>query len=198
MKSPRKNLKRLKLGSPKLNVPLENISWRVVVPADFELTDSDGDLDLYEENFGREFDRNSYLVATESQRRVQQKQGVDQLAQANVWLQSGEQRKASLALNSAANNYALDAASNEDARVQLRELQAKQAIVGLNTRRQRMYLDNRADDQGFNVNKQLEQAAARNGIINMGEVRFRLQELGQFQEGNTKEENLMKTVFKAF
>ena len=35
------------------------------------------------------------------------------------------------------------------------------------------------------------QAAVRNGIINMGEVRFRPQEFGQFLAGNTKEENLV-------
>ena len=186
---PHQNLKRLELGSPQLNVPLENIDWRVIVPSDFDLVDSDGDLDLYDEDYGREFDRSFYLAAADSQRRVQAKQGIDQLEQANVWLQSGEQTKARLALNSAANNYALDAASNEDARVQLRELQKQQAIVGLNTRRQRIYLDNRADDQGFEPNKQLEQAAAGNRILNMGDVRFRLQELGQFQVGNTKEDN---------
>ena len=50
--------------------------------------------------------------------------------------------KARWALNSVANQYALDAASNEDARVQLENLQTQQAIVGLNTRRQRLYLDN--------------------------------------------------------
>ena len=186
---PGQNLKRLRLGSPQLNVPLENIDWKVIVPADYELIDNDGDLDLSKEAFGHEFDRQSYLAATLSQRKVQADQGVDLLEQANVWLQSGEQTKARLALNSVANNYALDAASNEDARVQLLQLQTKQAIVGLNTRRQRMYLDNRADDQGFEANKQLEQAAARNGIINMGEVRYRPQDFDQFLEGNTKEEN---------
>jgi hypothetical protein len=188
---PGQKLKKLQLGSPKLNVPLENIEWRVVVPADYELVDSDGDLDLRDEQWGEQYDRSQYLTATRAQRQSQAKQAEDLLEKANVYLQAGEQTKARLALNSVANNYALDAASNEDARVQLRELQTQQAIVGLNTRRQRMYLDNRADDQDFEVNAQLEQAAVRNGIINMGEVRFRPQEFGQFLEGNTKEENLV-------
>ena len=51
-----------------------------------------------------------------------------------------------MGLNSVANQYALDAASNEDASVQLENLQTQQAIVGLNTRRQRLYLDNNQND----------------------------------------------------
>ncbi len=186
---PGQDMRRLKLDSPKLNVPLENIRWRVVVPADYHYVSSDGDLDLTDEAFGEAFDRKYYLAATQSERQEQVQQAEQLLEQANDWLQSGEQTKARLALNSVANNYSLDAASNEDTRVQLRELQTQQAIVGLNTRRQRLYLDNKVDDQGFERNAQLETAAARNGIINDGEVRFRPQDFGAFLEGNTKEDN---------
>ena len=39
-------LSKLKLSSPQLNVPLENIEWNVVAPKGFELTDNDGNLEL--------------------------------------------------------------------------------------------------------------------------------------------------------
>lgn len=186
---PGQKLSQLHLVSPKLNVPLENIRWQVVVPSDYQYVDSDGDLDLISEEFGEEFDRAYYLAATMTQRQAQVRQAEGLLEKANDFLQAGEQEKARIALNSVANNYALDAASNEDTRVQLRELQTQQAIVGLNTRRQRLYLDNRIDDQGFARNAQLEVAAAQNGILNDGEVRFRPQDFGQFLVGNSKEEN---------
>lgn len=48
-------------------------------------------------------------------------------------------------LSRVSNANALDDASNEDARVQLRNLKTQQTVLGLNTRRQRLYLDNRTD-----------------------------------------------------
>ncbi len=186
---PGQKLARLKLASPKLNVPLENIDWRVIVPADFELVKHDGDLDFREDRFGEQYDMSRYLVRTDERRQKQRQLAEDSLERANELLNAGEQTKARLLLNSAANNYALDAASNEDARVQLTKLQTQQAIVGLNTRRQRLYLDNKADDPGFQQNAQLERAATRNPIVNRGETRFRPQEYSQFLEGNTEDDN---------
>ena len=65
------------------------------------------------------------------------------LDQANAWLEAGDQEKASLALGNAVNQGQLDAASGEDARVQLRQLKTQQAVLGLNTRRQKLVIDNR-------------------------------------------------------
>ena len=69
------------------------------------------------------------------------------------------------------------------------KLQTQQAIVGLNTRRQRLYLDNKADDPSFQRNAQLELAAARNPIVNKGELGYRPQEFSVFLEGNSEEDN---------
>ncbi|MDB4284408.1 hypothetical protein N9888_02075 [Akkermansiaceae bacterium] len=55
---------------------------------------------------------------------------------------SGDQGKAASTLEQVYNGYALDPAGNEDARVKLENLVTQQAVVGLNTRRQRLYLDN--------------------------------------------------------
>jgi hypothetical protein len=100
-------------------------------------------------------------------------------------LQRGEQQKAGEALSRVSNARALDEASNEDARVQLRNLKTQQTVLGLNTRRQRLYLDNRADAAR---NEQLEQAASLNPFM-QGKVNFDPQQIDQLLMGNTVEEN---------
>lgn len=182
-------LAKLNLVSPELNVPLENIEWNVVAPKGFELTDHDGNLELISQTNQEEYDRASYLSKVSGKRRAQAQQAAQLLEQANQFLQAGEQSKASWALNSVANQYALDAASNEDARVQLENLQKQQAIVGLNTRRQRLYLDNNRDDNALQDNKQLREAAAENPILQQDQLNFRPQQLSELLRGNTSEDN---------
>ena len=58
-------------------------------------------------------------------------------------------------------------------------------MLGLNTRRQRLYLDNRADAAR---NEQLEQAASLNPFM-QGKVNFDPQQIDQLLMGNTVEEN---------
>jgi len=185
---PGDRLSNLKLISPELNVPLENIQWNVVAPKGFELTDNDGNLELIRQASQEDYDRDSYLSKITGKRQVQAQHAAQLLEQANQLLQAGEQTKARWALSSVANQYALDAASNEDARVQLENLQTQQAIVGLNTRRQRLYLDN-IDDTALADNKQLRQAAADNPILQQDQLNFRPQQLSQLLRGNTTEDN---------
>jgi hypothetical protein len=182
-------LSHLKLTSPELNVPLENIKWNVVAPKGFELIDNDGNLELVSETNQGLYDRTSYLSKASGKRQVQAEQAVQLLEQANQFLQAGEQTKARWALNSVANQYALDAASNEDARVQLENLQTQQAIVGLNTRRQRLYLDNNRNDITAGENKQLREAAADNPILQQDQINFRPQQLNELLRGNSSEDN---------
>lgn len=179
----------LNLGSPQLNVPLENIQWNVVAPKGFELTDDGGNLELVRKESREDYDRDSYLSKASGKRNTQARQAAQLLEQANKLLQAGEQTKARWALNSVANQYALDAASNEDARVQLENLQTQQAIVGLNTRRQRLYLDNRSADTELTDNQQLMEAAAVNPILQQDELNFRPQQLSDLLRGNTSEDN---------
>jgi len=186
---PGNRISRLKLTSPELNVPLENIKWNVVVPKGFELIDSDGNLELVSQTNQEQYDRDSYLSKASGKREVQARQATELLMQANQFLQAGEQTKARWALNSVANQYALDAASNEDARVQLENLQTQQAIVGLNTRRQRLYLDNKRAETASADNKQLREAAADNPVLQQDQLNFRPQQLSQLLRGNTTEDN---------
>lgn len=182
-------LSRLTLVSALLNVPLENIEWNVVTPKGFQLIDHGGDLELAGQTLAVDYDRDSYLSKVNVKRQQQAQQAADLLEQANQLLQAGEQTKARRALNSVANRYALDAASNEDARVQLENLQTQQAIVGLNTRRQRLYLDNDATNANVVDNKQMLEAAADNPILQQDELNFRPQQLSQLLRGNTNEDN---------
>lgn len=186
---PGNRLSSLKLTSPQLNVPLENIQWNVVAPKGFELVDEDGNLELIGQTNQKNYDRDSYLSKSSGNRQVQAQKATQLLEQANQLLQAGEQSKARWALNSVANQYALDAASNEDARVQLENLQTQQAIVGLNTRRQRLYLDNSQEGAEMTTNEQLRQAAAENPVLQQDQLNFRPQELSQLLRGNTTEDN---------
>ena len=187
--TPGNRLGNLQLSSPQLSVPLENIQWNVVAPPGFELTDNDGNLELTRKRHQETYDRQSYLSKVSGKRQVQAQAAAELLDQANQLLQAGEQSKARRALSSVANQYALDAASNEDARVQLENLQTQQAIVGLNTRRQRFYLDNNRSDVANMGDKQIRDAAASNPILQQDQLNFRPQQLSQLLQGNTKEDN---------
>ena len=67
-------------------------------------------------------------------------------------------------------------------------VQTEQVVAGLNSRRQRLYLDNRVEDIGGFRNSQLEMAATANGIL-QGNVNFRPDELEGLLVGNSLEEN---------
>ena len=182
------SLRKLSLVSPQLNVPLENIQWNVIAPSGFQLIDSEGNLELVGQESKANYDRQSYLSSLKGKRQDQAQQAAKLLEQANQLLQTGEQSKAQWAFNNVANRYALDAASNEDARVQLENLQTQQAIVGLNTRRQRLYLDSNRGGAAIAGNEQLRQAAAINPILQQEQLNYRPQELSQLLAGNSKED----------
>ncbi len=183
------DLNALKLTSPQLNVPLENVKWDVIAPQGFYLIDNEGDLELISQDRRVKYDRKRYLSKVDDRRKSQAKQAEDLLVQATQLLQAGEQTKAQRALSNVANRNALDAASNEDARVQLENLQTQQAVVGLNTRRQRLYLDNDLSETSMAAGQQLRQAAAMNPILQQQEVNYRPQEMSQLLAGNTSEDN---------
>ena len=181
-------LEKLNLVSPQLNVPLENIQWNVIAPSGFQLTHNDGNLELVSRDTRANWDRQSYLSSLRGKQQDQAQQANQLLQQANQLLQTGEQSKAQWAFNNVANRYALDAASNEDARVQLENIQTQQAIVGLNTRRQRLLLDNNRGGGAITDNEQLRQAATANPILQQEQMNYRPQEMSQLLAGNTKED----------
>ncbi len=173
------------LFGPRLNVPLENVTWRVVLPPGYELENYRGGLRLREERTAGSFGLEDYRSFANSKRSADAQQALSLLQQANTFLQRGEQEKAGEALSRVSNGAALDQASNEDARVQLRTLKTQQAVLGLNTRRQRLYLDNRGEGSR---NEQLEQAATLNPFM-QGKVNYDPQQVDQLLMGNSLEEN---------
>jgi hypothetical protein len=174
----------ISLVGPSLSVPLENVTWHVVVPPGYDLVRYGGGLQLREERFAGFFGVDQYKSLVDSKRSSDALKAVAMLEKANSFLQSGDQQMAGEML-SRASNAQLDEASNEDARVQLRVLKTQQTMLGLNTRRQRVYLDNRAD---ATRNEQLEQAADLNPFMR-GRVNFDPQQVDQLLMGNTAEEN---------
>ena len=180
--------KTLALKSPEISVPLENIEWRVIVPEGYELNDIGGDLELREEEGSKFFGKDSYLSSIKSRSMMEKKKAQAAFDKADSLLQAGQQAEALQLYQNVANNYNLDGATNEDARVKLNRVQTDQVVAGLNSRRQRLYLDNRLEDVGGFRNSQLEVAAASNRILS-GDVNFRPDQLAAQLGGNSLEEN---------
>ncbi len=174
------------LQGPILNVPMENLTWRVLIPEGFEMTGHSGDFDLEDQsNFGS-FGLEDYKSFASSKKQADSKGAAALLDQANSWLAAGDQEKAAMAYGNAVRSNQLDAASGEDARVQLRELKTQQAVLGLNTRRQKLVLDN--DFAGQEQNAQLQQAANANPIL-QGNFNYDPRQFDRFLEGNSADEN---------
>ncbi|XZE19508.1 hypothetical protein SH449x_004829 [Pirellulaceae bacterium SH449] len=182
-------LKRVRLESPQMNVPLENIHWSVIVPRGFELADFDGNLELTGQEVRTDYTRDSYLKKISGNRQSQANQAATLFEQANQLLQTGDQAKALWALNNLTNRFGLDPASNEDARVQLESLQTQQAVVGLNSRRQRLLLDTNQGATRLPSSEQMLQAAANNPILNKDKIDFNPNDLSSLLAGNTQEDN---------
>jgi hypothetical protein len=179
------------LVGPSLSVPLENVTWRVVLPPGYELESYAGGLRLREEPRSHDdwgagaSSLADYQSVVVSKRSAESKKAAAMMQEASALLQKGDQQKAGEVLSRAYNTQALDEAANEDARVQLRNLKTQQTVLGLNTRRQRMYLDNRVDAAR---NEQLEQAASLNPFM-QGKENFDPRQVDQLLMGNSAEEN---------
>ncbi len=177
-----------KMNAPLVSVPMENIIWEVLSPPHLKMSRHRGNLNLLEDSLVENQDRTNYLTQAKSRRDEQSAQAVALLEKANQLLQDGKQTLARQALSSVANQSGLDAASNEDARVQLESLQTQQALVGLNTRRQRIYLDRSAEEASGFGSEQLRESAVRNPVIQIGDLNFRPDDLSQLLQGNTNDE----------
>lgn len=180
---------KVDLAGPALGVPVENLLWDVVLPPGMELTHDEGDLEPREVESRGHFDRNRYLAESQSLRADQNRRAAELLDQANALIQDGDNSRAGRALSSVANGFSIDAASNEDARVQLENLRTQQAIVGLNTRRQRLVLDFESAGGQSVVNEQLKQGIYENRVLNEGDVNYRPEELPQLLQGNSSDDN---------
>jgi hypothetical protein len=180
---------RVTLVSPSLAIPMENLVWEVSLPPGMELSSDSGDLDRIEVVSRGPFDQTRYVQEARDLREAQSQRATALLDQANSLIQSGDNNLARQALSSVANGFAADAASNEDARVQLDNLRTQQAVVGLNTRRQRLVLGQQGSGAESIISDQIRQGAAANRVLNEGDLNYRPDELVQLLQGNNDEDN---------
>jgi hypothetical protein len=179
---------KIQLVGPQLNVPMAQMNWYVSLPEGYQLTGRGGGFDLVEAGF----DKKSYGVmdyrSRISEKKAEQaEQARVQLDKANEWIAEGDFKKAEKVLSQVSKNRAVDAASNEDARVQLRNLRNQQAIMGLNTRRQKLYLDNVAQGNAIDQNIAFEEAANNNPLF-QGKDNYHPAQVEQMLMGNSEEE----------
>jgi hypothetical protein len=177
------------LGAPALDVPIEDAEWQVCLPPGHVLRSHKGGLVLRAESGGAAkagFGLDDYLRGIAAEKQAELARGSKDLAEGNRWLAEGKAEKARAAFSQAAANGALDAPSNEDARVQLRNLQSQQVVVGLNTMRQKIVLDN-AGNKDAAANEQIARAARENPLLQGGRE-FDPRQLDRLLQGNTSEE----------
>ncbi len=176
-----------RIEGPVLNVPMESLTWRVLVPEGWRMADHGGDFDLQQQAAMGSFKLEDYQSFVRGKKESDAKSAVALLDQANSWMAAGDQEKASQAFSNAVRSNQLDAASGEDARVQLRQLKTQQAVLGLNTRRQKLEIDNRSAS-GQGDYSQLKRAAEANPVLRGGS-NYDPKQFDRFLEGNTADEN---------
>lgn len=181
-----KNKKSGQLQGPVLNVPMENLTWRVLLPEGYKMTSHEGDFDYTGKSSFGTFSLEDYKKFALSKKRNDTQCAAALLDQAVSWAAAGDQEKASQYFSNAVRNGNLDAASGEDARVQLRELKTQQAVLGLNTRRQILTLDN--NDVGSKDISQIQEAANANPIL-QGRFNYDPNQFDRYLMGNSADEN---------
>jgi len=108
------------------------------------------------------------------------------MQQVDGYIKSGERQKANEILSQVARNKAVGRDMNDDAHDLLAKNQWQNALMGLNTRRQRMYLENKAEGNVQN-NRALEEAASRNPLFK-GDYRYDPNQVRDFMQGMSEDE----------
>ena len=177
--------RREKLLAPVLPVPIEKATWHVLVPDSMRLVDSDGMLkELGDEEMP--VPDIQAMVNHYQQLRVRRTETGDRLLKtAQQLIQQGAQQRARRMLSNIATSMDLDAASNEDARVQLRELRTRQALLCLSTRRTKLSLE--TAEEGDARFEAMTEAAKRNPFM-YGYTEYRPEEFDAMLACNTAEE----------
>ncbi len=127
------------LLGPSFDLPLENITWQVFVPENWQVKDWESSLQLRSESYvalPAMLSLDSYLQTETTRQQEKSKEAETALMMGNDFLQKGVPQQARRAYQAAWKLSPQDAAFNEDARVQLHNLKMQQALLGLNQRRQ--------------------------------------------------------------
>ncbi len=124
---------------PSFDLPLKNIVWRLYVPEGLYYYGYDGTMEfsraITERGRKQVFDISSYNVISRELTNAESEQSMELLTTAQKQAESGLQQEARDTMQKAYNYSISRSDLNEDARVQLRNLQRRQAVVGLLNRR---------------------------------------------------------------
>jgi hypothetical protein len=127
----------LELAAPKLDLPLEDLTWSVSFSEKWQPRHWSGALQLQKDEIvprSGDADLQTYLQNEAALQQERTKEAEDLLAAANSALAQGNPQQARRAFQAAYGLSAGDAAFNEDARVQLHNVKLQQALIGLNVR----------------------------------------------------------------
>lgn len=136
------------LVGPRLDLPLENISWTLYYPETWQVEDWDGNLtiDAQQQGWASVANMSDYMQLELRSRQLKKSKAESMLNEANVLLEQGKQEQARSAFSSAYNLSQSDAALNEDARVQLQNVREQQALVAIANRRN-TFINDKASSQ---------------------------------------------------
>ena len=185
------SLANLELIAFKIGEPLENVTWSISIPEGYDLQDADGDLDLNDSLDGGPVDRAQYQELVNRRYSEKEQGSLSRLNQVSGFLKAGERDKAASTLEQVYNQSNLDAASNEDARSALENLVTEKAIVGLNTRRQRLYSDNSSVQMWVQQDSKQIEAATRANPVFAGKLNYDRDDYDNIKSGNNAEVNRM-------
>lgn len=185
------SLAELELKAFKIGEPLENVTWTISIPEGYVLQDADGDLDLMDKFNGGPVDRAQYQELVNLRYSEKEQGSLSRLNQVSGFLKAGERDKAASTLEQVYNQSNLDAASNEDARIKLEDLVTEKAIIGLNTRRQRLYSDNSGIQVLVPQDSQQIEAATRANPVFAGKLNYGREDYRNIISGNNAEVNRM-------
>jgi len=180
---------QVSLYAPKFDIPIEAIKWKVILPKGVSLKKVGGDFDkpVKVTNFS-EFDTSEYIEMVEASRSLQVQRASGMMQQVHEFMKSGKQRdKANELLNQVFQNKAVGRDMNEDAHDLLVKSQWQHALMGLNTRRQKMYLENKAEGNSLAANTALEEAAGRNPLFS-GRYDYNPNQVRDYMQGMDEEE----------
>ena len=185
-------IKNLRLKAFHIGEPLENVSWTVALPEGYALEDVSGDLDLIERDELEKVSRDEYRGMVARRNAERERIALMRLNKASGYFKAGNQILGNRALEQVYNQGDLDDASNEDVRVKMENVARQNAIIGLNTRRQRLYNDN----SGVNLEAGQDeadqiQAAMRANPVFTGKLNLGRDDYSNIIRGNKAEVNQM-------
>ena len=171
---------KLELSAPKFDLPLENVTWQVLMDEKWELEDHAGSLQLAgtdQQAMPLKMDWDRYFESQRQEQAAQSRDAQRMLQLGNQLLVEGDSRFAQKAFEQAYSLSKNDAAFNEDARVQLRNLKTQQAFLGLNAR------------NGF-LENQLSNALEAKGDSAKDGLRFSRENVDRFANDNSDDVNV--------